>query len=106
MVAEPIAPTGRGRTPKELEPLLSVDAIDGCRKRVTRDDLCAGTGGIPNTGVTVRSLTLLYRLGVSPFVEECGLGLEGPSSVRSPILGSGESGGEAKGAIVALMACC
>lgn len=89
--------TGRGRMPIDPEPLLSVDAIEGCRTRLTGPDraLDHGVDGTPN--VTVCPLELLCELG-GPV--EIIVGREGLLSPRPSSLGTGESWGEPKGAIV------
>lgn len=101
MVDEGMLLTARGRIPTEPEPLLSVDAIEGCRMRFTigvDTALCHGADGTPNT--TVCPLELQCELGGPPTSRESTLGREGPVSVRSSSLLTGESGGEPNGAIL------
>lgn len=99
MVDVMLAPGGRGMIPIETEPLLSVDAMDGCRMLSIEPDtaLCHGGGGIPKA--TVCPLELLCELGGPLTTGESKCDREGLVSARFSSLGTGESGGEAKGAI-------
>jgi hypothetical protein len=90
----------RGRMPTEPEPLLSVDAMEGCRMRSTvgaDTALDHGAEGTPN--VTVCPLELLCELGGPRVSGESLLEREELVSARSSSFGVGESGGEPKGAI-------
>ncbi len=55
--------TGRGSTPKELDPLLSVDAMEGCRilPMTEADTVLGGIEAEPS--FTVWPLELLCKLG-------------------------------------------
>ena len=100
MVDDGIMLTGLGRIPTEPEPLLSVDAMEGCRIRSIIDvevPLCHGIVGTPN--VTVCPLELLCELGGPRASGESIIGRDGLESSRSSSLGTGESGGELKGAM-------
>ena len=91
---------GRGRMPTEPEPLLSVDAIEGCRIRsMVGADIALdhGVEGTPN--VIVCPLELLCELGGPRVLGESLLEREEPVSARSSSFGIGEAGGEPKGAI-------
>lgn len=91
---------GRGRTPTELEPLLSVDAMEGCLMRsMTGADtaLCHCVGRTP--AITVFPLEPLCVLD-GPRTSTCRRsGRVGPVSNPLGGFGAGESGGELKGAM-------
>lgn len=100
MVDEGIMLTGRGMTPTELEPLLSVDAMEGCLMRsMTGADtvLCHDAGSTP--AIIVCPIDPLCVLdGVRASAVRIS-GRVGIVSDRAGPAGVGESGGELKGAM-------
>ena len=100
MVDEGMVLTGRGRIPKEPDPLLSVDAIEGCRIRPTTGaDMVLSHGAERLPTVTVCPLELLWELGGLRTSGDSILCCVGLAFAAFSLTGVGESGGDAKGAI-------
>lgn len=96
MVDDGMRLIGRGRTPTEPDPLLSVDAIEGCRMRSivgAETALCHGTCD------TVLPLELLCELDGPCTSGDRRFGRIGPVSCWPFLVGSGDAGGELNGAI-------